>query len=65
MLNSKQRDAKEAATEYFFQPTGSAETMGKTSGLIVSENIVGWGIGIRDSDEDTVRVYVKEFLPYL
>lgn len=64
MLNSKQRDAKEAATEYFFQPTGSAETMGETAGLI-SENIVGWGIGIRDSDEDTVRVYVKEFLPDL
>ena len=64
MLNSIQRNAKNAATEYFFQSTGSAETVGEAPGL-VSENIVGWGIGITDSDKDTVQVYVQERLPDL
>lgn len=64
MLNSRQREAKEAATKYFFQPTASAEAIGGTSHLI-SENIVGWGIGIKtsDKDEETILVYVQELLP--
>jgi len=61
MYNSKQREAKAAATEYFFQPTASAEAIGETAG--VSENVVGWGIGIKDSDEDTVLVHVQEEVP--
>lgn len=57
----RQRKAKDAATEYFFQPTASAEAMGETTG--VSENVVGWGIGIKASGEDTLLVHVEEEFP--
>lgn len=55
----RQRKAKDAATKHFFQPTASAEARGETSRLI-SENVVGWGIGIKASGEDTVLVHVQE-----
>ena len=64
MLNSIQQDAKDAATKYFFQPTASAEAIGMTTDPI-SENVVGWGIGIKAPDEDTVQIYVQEWLPDL
>ena len=57
MLNSIQRAAKDAATEYFFQPTASAEAMGEKT---ASENVIGWGIGINASGEDAVIVHVQE-----
>ncbi len=70
MLNSRQLEAQErrlkakrAATEYFFQPIASAEAMGETRRLI-SENIVGWGIGIKpDKDEEILLVYIEESSP--
>lgn len=64
MLNSIQRNAKNAATKYFFQPIASVESIGTTTDVI-SKNIVGWGLGIKDSGEDTVQVYVQERFPEL
>ena len=55
---ARQRKAKDDATRYFFQPTASAEAIGEMTGA--SENVVGWGIGIKASGEDTVLVHVQE-----
>lgn len=69
MLTPREREAKEArlceakddATKHFFQPTASAEAIGETIG--VSEKVVGWGIGINASGEDTLLVHVQEKFP--
>lgn len=60
----RQRKAKNAATKHFLQPTASAEAMGETSRLI-SENVVGWGIGIKASGEDALLIHVEEEFPDL
>ena len=60
MLNAMQRAAKDAATAHFGGPEAS------TSDPL--NNIIGWGIGAKTtdetvlSDENVVRVYVRELL---
>ena len=61
MLTSRQLAAKNAAAAHFRGLTTSAAVNG-TTGLI-SENILGWGIGKEIVDGtlvDTVRVYLRE-----
>lgn len=61
MLNSIQRDAKNAAAAHFRGPIPSAAIRGITG--LSPENITGWGIGKKAIDGttlDTVRIYVRE-----
>lgn len=68
MLNERQRVAKEAAAAYFRGPSASAAIRGTTDSY--SNNVVGLGIGVKFVDgrvlsgESTVRIYVRELLPY-
>ena len=60
MLNAMQRAAKDAAAAHFGGPEASTSDP--------SSNIIGWGIGAKTtdetvlSDENVVRIYVRELL---